>query len=147
MATHPLWRPYVAAANEQRQSQRVTLRQVQPGPPHTAATDWAAAYQLVRQHIEDAIPDQVQQIHHVGSTAVVGLLAKPVLNIDVNVPAPDDEAAYRPRREVLGFRLIFRDDTVASVTKPEAPGQVLRRPRGTRTHNPRIKSPLLCQLS
>ena len=27
------------------------------------------------------------------------------------------------------------------------PDQVLRGPRGNRTHNPRIKSPLLCQLS
>ncbi len=38
--------------------------------------------------------------------------------------------------------------SVASLEGPasETPGQ-MGGPRGTRTHNPRIKSPLLCQLS
>lgn len=67
-------------------------------------------YRFLRRLIENTIPDQVLKICHVGSTAVAGLLAKPVLDIDLTVPAVNDESAYLPRLKAVGFRLIFRDD-------------------------------------
>jgi GrpB-like predicted nucleotidyltransferase (UPF0157 family) len=85
VATHPLWRPYASSANAERQSGRLAYRQVQPGPLQIRG-DWAEEYRLVRQLIEWAIQDQVLEMRHVGSTAVPGLLAKPVLDIDLTVP-------------------------------------------------------------
>jgi GrpB-like predicted nucleotidyltransferase (UPF0157 family) len=45
------------------------------------------------------------RIEHVGSTAVAGLPAKPVLDLQVAVPDIDDERAYRPGLEALGLIL------------------------------------------
>jgi GrpB-like predicted nucleotidyltransferase (UPF0157 family) len=108
--THPLWRPYAPSANADRQSNRVAHRQTQPGPLQERHATWAADYQAQRQLIEATISDQVLDVHHVGSTAIPGLVAKPVLDIDLTVPAVEDEAAYLPQLERVGFRLIFRDD-------------------------------------
>ncbi|GAB3769645.1 GrpB family protein [Microlunatus parietis] len=110
MATHPLWRPYSSAANAVRQAERIAQRQVQPGPLQEHQDRWATEYAALRLLIKDAIPDQVLEISHVGSTAVAGLLAKPVIDIDLTVPDAVDELAYLARLEAVGFRLIFRDD-------------------------------------
>lgn len=110
MATHPLWQPYTSSANALRQSGRIAHRQVQPGPLQTRRAGWAKEYRALRQLIENPIRDQVLEIRHVGSTAITGLIAKPVLDIDLTVPAADQEQAYLPHLEAVGFRLIFRDD-------------------------------------
>lgn len=110
MATHPLWRPYTSLANAVRQADRIAHRQVQPGPLQQHQHGWAAAYERLRQLIVDAVPDQAVVIDHVGSTAVTGLSAKPVIDVDLTVPDATDELAYVPRLEAVGFRLIFRDD-------------------------------------
>ncbi len=41
---------------------------------------------------------------------VHGLIAKPVLDVDLTVPDVENEPAYVPRLEAVGFRLIFRDE-------------------------------------
>lgn len=63
----------------------------------------------MRELISEAIPDQVLQIRHVGSTAVSGLIAKPVIDVDLTVTDLAAENTYIPRLESIGFRLIFRD--------------------------------------
>jgi GrpB-like predicted nucleotidyltransferase (UPF0157 family) len=64
----------------------------------------------MRRIVRAAISDQVLRIRHAGSTAVPGLIAKPILDIDLTVPVVEDEHAYVPRLEAVGFCLIFRDD-------------------------------------
>jgi GrpB-like predicted nucleotidyltransferase (UPF0157 family) len=49
------------------------------------------------------------RIDHVGSTAVPGLEAKPVVDIQVSVQDVDDEPAYRPGIESLGPKLRSRE--------------------------------------
>lgn len=110
MAIHPLWRSYSSQANAARQSQRVAHRQVQPGPLQDHQDRWKRDYETIRELVQNAIPDRVQRIDHVGSTAVPGLIAKPVIDVDLTVPDVDDEAAYLPQLEAVGLRLIFRDD-------------------------------------
>lgn len=109
MVTHPLWRPYELLANADRQGERIAHRQVQPEPLHEHQTRWFAEFSRVRALIEAALHDEVLAIAHVGSTAVPGLVAKPVLDIDLTVPHVQEESAYIPRLEAAGFRLIFRD--------------------------------------
>lgn len=115
MATHPLWRPYSSSANTLRQADRVAHRQVQPGPLQPFSNSWAQEYEGLRRLIEAAIPDQALALDHVGSTAIPGLVAKPVIDVDLTVPDAADESAYIPRLEAAGFRLIFRDNIAGDV--------------------------------
>jgi len=110
VAIHPLWRSYSSRANADRQSQRVAHRQVQPGLLQDHQDRWKRQYEELRQLIQNAIPDLVLGIDHVGSTAVPGLIAKPVIDVDLTVPDVDDEDVYLPQLEAVGFQLIFRDD-------------------------------------
>jgi GrpB-like predicted nucleotidyltransferase (UPF0157 family) len=49
------------------------------------------------------------RVEHIGSTAVPGLLAKPVIDLQVSLPRLDDEASYRPALEELGLVLRARE--------------------------------------
>ncbi|WP_166408740.1 GrpB family protein [Labedella phragmitis] len=109
-ATHPLWRPLVAGANAARQGQRVAHRQTEPGPLQEHDPSWSGAYATVETVIRGALLDRALGIEHVGSTAVPGLVAKPVIDIDLTVADVGDEPAYLPVLERVGFRLIFRDE-------------------------------------
>jgi len=73
------------------------LRIVEPDPA------WAQRYAVLAAEVLAALGDHLLGIQHVGSTAVPGLPAKPIIDIDLTVPDPADEAAYVPRLEGLGF--------------------------------------------
>ena len=49
------------------------------------------------------------RIEHVGSTAVPGLPAKPIVDIVLEVPDSADEAAYVPALEAAGYSLRIRE--------------------------------------
>lgn len=46
---------------------------------------WARSYQLIRKRVRGAFGDIALAIEHVGSTAVPGLAAKPIIDVDVLV--------------------------------------------------------------
>ncbi len=48
-------------------------------------------------------------VEHVGSTAVPGLPAKPVIDIDLTVADSADEPAWLPALEEAGFELVIRE--------------------------------------
>ncbi|PCN48140.1 hypothetical protein Csp2054_08260 [Curtobacterium sp. 'Ferrero'] len=106
--THPLWRPFSADSNATRQSQRVAFRQVEPGPLREYDSRWADAFGRVRTALVGALGPGTA-ITHVGSTAVPGMIAKPVIDVDVLVTDVLDEASWLPKLEEIGFRLVFRD--------------------------------------
>ncbi len=110
MVTHPLWRPFAPQANAERQTARVARRQTAPGPPRQHDDRWRGQYVEVRDLIMAVLADLVLAVGHVGSTAVPGLVAKPVIDIDLTVADAEDEASYVPRLQTVGFRLVFRDD-------------------------------------
>lgn len=64
---------------------------------------WPAAFELVAARIREALGRRVLALHHVGSTSVPGLPAKPVIDIDLVVADPAEEAAYIPALEAAGF--------------------------------------------
>ncbi|ROQ31016.1 GrpB-like predicted nucleotidyltransferase (UPF0157 family) [Frondihabitans sp. PhB188] len=106
--THPLWRPFAADSNAARQAQRVAYRQTDPGPPQTYDPRWADAFARVRDLVAGALGAD-HTVAHVGSTAVPGMTAKPVIDADLLVPDVLNERAWLPKLEAVGFRLIFRD--------------------------------------
>ncbi len=48
-------------------------------------------------------------IEHIGSTAVPGLLAKPIIDVLVTVDDVEDESAYLPAITLLGYELRVRE--------------------------------------
>jgi GrpB-like predicted nucleotidyltransferase (UPF0157 family) len=82
---------------------------------------WARSFELERGRIERALGDVVVLLHHIGSTAVPGICAKPIIDIlleasdlaDLDRRAPDMEAlGYEPKGEfgIPGRRYFRRDD-------------------------------------
>jgi GrpB-like predicted nucleotidyltransferase (UPF0157 family) len=70
---------------------------------------WPTEFERVRVRVLEALGAAALEIHHVGSTSVPGLPAKPVIDVDLGVADPADEAAYVPALESAGFVLIIRE--------------------------------------
>lgn len=69
---------------------------------------WAKDFFDLRSRIRDALGPAALDIHHVGSTSVPGLSARSVIDVDLVVADPADEASYVPALEAAGFTLYFR---------------------------------------
>lgn len=70
---------------------------------------WPSLYQRLSKEIEETLGNQVLTIAHVGSTAVLGLPAKPVIDIDVIVADTEQEDRYVPALNALGYTLTIRE--------------------------------------
>src|SRR4051794_10464722 len=70
---------------------------------------WATQFEELAGRIRTALGASALDVAHVGSTSVPGLAAKPIIDIDVTVADPRDEAAYVPALEAAGFRLRLRE--------------------------------------
>jgi GrpB-like predicted nucleotidyltransferase (UPF0157 family) len=70
---------------------------------------WPQHYDQLAHRIRQALGWRVLQLEHVGSTAVPGLAAKPIIDIDLTVAAPGREQDYIPALEAIGFRLAIRE--------------------------------------
>ena len=71
--------------------------------------DWIGAFESWRARLSDALGDTAARIEHVGSTAVPGLEAKPIVDIQVSVDDVGDEGRYVPAIEALGVSLRLRE--------------------------------------
>ncbi|HBO3045121.1 TPA: GrpB family protein [Pseudomonas aeruginosa] len=85
----------------------------QPPPERIEVHDydprWPELYRQLARRIGDALGGLALEIAHVGSTAVPGLAAKPVIDIDLTVADPRQEQTYVPALEQLGYRLRIRE--------------------------------------
>lgn len=70
---------------------------------------WPAWYATLADLIRTALGPAVLSLDHVGSTAVPGLDAKPVIDLDLTVANGGMEATYVPALEAQGFRLAVRE--------------------------------------
>lgn len=68
-----------------------------------------AQFAEVAARVRAALGDLALELHHVGSTAVPGLPAKPVVDVDLVVADPADEAAYVPALVAAGFHQVVRE--------------------------------------
>jgi GrpB-like predicted nucleotidyltransferase (UPF0157 family) len=64
---------------------------------------WPELFQALRERIADALSDIAAAIEHVGSTAVPGLAAKPVIDIDVLLSSADLLTAAIDRLAFVGY--------------------------------------------
>ncbi len=70
---------------------------------------WPATYERLVRRVRLALEGRVLALDHVGSTAVPGLAAKPIIDIDLTVVDPADEDAWLPDLERAGFELVIRE--------------------------------------
>jgi GrpB-like predicted nucleotidyltransferase (UPF0157 family) len=70
---------------------------------------WPARCAAERARVAGALGPRALRIEHIGSTAVPGLAAKPIVDLLVAVADPDDEAAIVPPLERAGYVLRVRE--------------------------------------
>lgn len=64
---------------------------------------WPVRFEAMRARLAGALGATAVRIDHVGSTAVPGLAAKPIIDIQVSVPDVADAAAFKDAIEAQGF--------------------------------------------
>jgi GrpB-like predicted nucleotidyltransferase (UPF0157 family) len=79
------------------------IRVVDPDPT------WPERFALLAERVRASLGPRVLTLDHIGSTSVPGLAAKPVIDLDLVVADPADEAAYVPPLESAGFVLAIRE--------------------------------------
>lgn len=70
---------------------------------------WPARFEARAAQLRQVLGDRARLIEHVGSTSVPGLAAKPVVDIVIGLDDPDDEPAYLPDLEAVGYDLRVRE--------------------------------------
>jgi GrpB-like predicted nucleotidyltransferase (UPF0157 family) len=70
---------------------------------------WPIRFAEQRAIITDALGTEARSIEHIGSTAVPGLPAKPIIDVDLTVPDPRAEDTYIPALEAAGFEFVWRE--------------------------------------
>ena len=66
---------------------------------------WPDRFAAERERIRSALGPHALRIEHIGSTAVPGLAAKPIVDILVGVADPDAAATLDPALEAAGYEL------------------------------------------
>lgn len=89
--------------------------------------DWPLHFEEIAQPVRDAMADLGATVEHIGSTAVPGLAAKPIIDIDVAVASPDDVETAIERLRSLGY--LYQGD------KGVEGRQAFRWPSGARPHH------------
>jgi GrpB-like predicted nucleotidyltransferase (UPF0157 family) len=88
---------------------------------------WPTDFEQVGSRLREALRDVALRIDHIGSTAVPGLDAKPVIDVQISVAALEPIDAYRLPMERVGF--------VHHADNPELTKRYFReRPGDRRTH-------------
>ena len=70
---------------------------------------WPSMFAAERARLAEALGSLAQRIEHQGSTAVVGLAAKPIIDIVLAVSDSSDEDTYLPDLEAAGYVLRIRE--------------------------------------
>jgi len=80
--------------------------------------EWGARFETECSRIVDVLGDGVR-VEHVGSTAVPGLIAKPIVDIQVSVADVNDDASYVPALVDAGYELRVRERGHRMLRTPE----------------------------
>jgi GrpB-like predicted nucleotidyltransferase (UPF0157 family) len=70
--------------------------------------EWARRFQQLAEKLRAALQSKALRIDHIGSTAIPGLAAKPVIDIQISVAALEPVEAYG--RALESLRYVFRAD-------------------------------------
>lgn len=91
----------VTVGGARRLDGRIILAEYDPG--------WPTMFEMEAAQIRAALGDVAIRIEHVGSTAVPGLAAKPIIDIVMEVPDSRDESSYEAPLQAHGYVLRIRE--------------------------------------
>ncbi|MDA3642471.1 GrpB family protein [Saccharopolyspora indica] len=101
------------AGNSDAELREVTVGELDPHDGTISVVDydpgWPRLFQREASRIAAALGDIALRVEHVGSTAVPGLPAKPVIDVVLVVPDSADERSYVPALESAGYVLRVRE--------------------------------------
>jgi GrpB-like predicted nucleotidyltransferase (UPF0157 family) len=80
---------------------------------------WPERFEAERGRIAAALGPVALRIEHIGSTAVPGLAAKPIVDVLVAVADPEDELAFGPALVDAGYELRVREPGHRMFRTPE----------------------------
>jgi GrpB-like predicted nucleotidyltransferase (UPF0157 family) len=80
---------------------------------------WSTRFEQERDRISAALGPVAYRIDHIGSTAVPGLPAKPIIDIDISVGDVGNEPSYLPALLAAGYELRVREPGHRMVRTPE----------------------------
>ena len=66
-------------------------------------SEWPHNFDAIRREIEGVLGELAVAVHHVGSTSVSGMSAKPIIDLDVEIPSMADFPAVRDRLHMVGY--------------------------------------------
>lgn len=72
-------------------------------------SNWSDLFHQEAKCIRQILGSTILALDHIGSTAVPGLAAKPIIDIDLSVADSADERSYLPLLEAAGYQLIIRE--------------------------------------
>lgn len=81
--------------------------------------NWPKQFERLAERVTAALGDKALSVEHIGSTAVPGLPAKPIIDMLLLVEDVEDEAAYVPPLLDGGFVLRVRDRGHRMLRTPE----------------------------
>jgi GrpB-like predicted nucleotidyltransferase (UPF0157 family) len=70
---------------------------------------WPEMFRREERRIRQALGQRAIRIEHAGSTSVPGLIAKPIIDIILEVADSSEESAYVPHLEAVGYVLRIRE--------------------------------------
>jgi GrpB-like predicted nucleotidyltransferase (UPF0157 family) len=70
---------------------------------------WPSEFEREAGRVRGILGDRVKLLEHAGSTSVIGLPAKPIIDMVLAVPDSSDEASYVPDMERAGYVLRIRE--------------------------------------
>ena len=82
---------------------------------------WPAVYAREEKRIRGALGDTVVGVHHMGSTSIPGMTAKPVVDVTLVVPDAADEASYVEALQRAGYTFALRNPSGSSTGSSGTP--------------------------
>ena len=90
--------------------ERIAFRTIKPPIAiHEPNPEWPQRFEEVKERIQNALGALIVDIAHAGSTSVPGLPAKDIIDVDLTLKDPADEASYVKPLEDAGFRFLLRE--------------------------------------
>lgn len=79
------------------------MKRVEVVPPNP---DWPQQFAQAAQEIATILGDRVVQIHHIGSTSIPGIYAKPIIDLLVEVDDIDAVDAFNGAMAAIGYEAL-----------------------------------------
>ncbi len=70
---------------------------------------WSTRFEQERQRISSVLGGVARRVEHIGSTSVPGLIAKPIIDIQLSVDDVEEETSYVGPMEEAGYVLRVRE--------------------------------------